>query len=57
MVIVDKYEKNGYNITVAYEVTKYLFKISDQCDNIIYTGSYDDYNEEIIDKIFEDMGL
>lgn len=57
MIIITKCEKKGYNITVAYEVTKYLIKISDKDDNIIYTGSYDDYNDELIDKIFEEMEL
>lgn len=57
MVIIAKYEKKEYHITVAYEVTKYLVKISDKNDNIIYTGSHDDYNDELIDKIFEEMEL
>lgn len=57
MVIIAKYQKNEYNVTVAYEVTKYLITISDKQDNIIYTGSYDDYNEELLDTIFEEMEL
>lgn len=57
MIIIAKYEKKEYKVSVVYDVTKYLVTISDKDENIIYVGSYDDYSEELIDQIFEELEL